>query len=52
MAMFELKMNQDYSHLNSDNFDMFLSPHIGKLKDIFSKYNIFEISRLMRVFCL
>ncbi|XP_065926331.1 uncharacterized protein [Magallana gigas] len=38
MAMFELKMNQDYSHLNSDNFDMFLSPHMGRLKDIFNKY--------------
>eukprot|EP00105_Crassostrea_gigas_P033804 XP_019917952.1 PREDICTED: probable S-adenosylmethionine-dependent methyltransferase At5g37970 isoform X3 [Crassostrea gigas] len=35
MAMFEPKMNPDYSHVNSDNFDLFLSPNVGQLKDIF-----------------
>eukprot|EP00105_Crassostrea_gigas_P033805 XP_019917953.1 PREDICTED: probable S-adenosylmethionine-dependent methyltransferase At5g37990 isoform X4 [Crassostrea gigas] len=38
MAMFEPKMNPDYSHVNSDNFDLFLSPNVGQLKDIFNKY--------------
>lgn len=39
MAMFDLKMNTDYSHVNSDNFYVFLSPHVGRLTEIFSKYN-------------
>uniref|UniRef100_A0A8W8P1R2 Uncharacterized protein n=1 Tax=Magallana gigas TaxID=29159 RepID=A0A8W8P1R2_MAGGI len=38
MAMFDLKMNTDYSHVNSDNFDVFLSPHVGRLTEIFNKY--------------
>lgn len=38
MAMFEPQMNPDYSHVNSDNFDVLLSPHMGRLKDIFNKY--------------
>lgn len=38
MAMFEPKMNPDYSHVNSDNFELFLSPNVARLKDSFSKY--------------
>lgn len=38
LAMFELKMNPEYSQVNSDNFELFLSPHVGRLKEIFNKY--------------
>lgn len=38
MAMFKPKMNPEYSHVNSDNFDLFLLPNVGRLKDIFNKY--------------
>ncbi|XP_052694530.1 uncharacterized protein LOC128172863 isoform X3 [Crassostrea angulata] len=38
MAMFKPKMNPEYSHVHSENFDLFLSPNVGRLKDIFNKY--------------
>lgn len=38
LAMLELKMSPDYSHFNSDNFELFLSPQVGRLKEIFNKY--------------
>lgn len=52
MAMFKPKMNPEYSHVHSENFDLFLSPNVGRLKDIFSKCKWFKISLLIRVFCL
>lgn len=33
--MFKPKMSPDYSHFNSNNFDLFLAPHVGRLKEIF-----------------
>lgn len=38
MAMFKPKMNPEYSHVHSENFDLFISPNVGRLKDIFNKY--------------
>ncbi|XP_052694532.1 uncharacterized protein LOC128172863 isoform X5 [Crassostrea angulata] len=52
MAMFKPKMNPEYSHVHSENFDLFLSPNVGRLKDIFNfgtndGKNIFPFLRIM-----
>lgn len=36
--MFEPKMSPDFSHVNSDYFDEYLSPNVEMLKDMFNKY--------------